>query len=892
MGVETTGPATIYRKDYAAYPYVLESVNFKFELGEESTTVTGTYKVVPNHGGEPPSMVLQGTSMDLKSIKVDGSDVPSDKYKVDEKSLCLESLPAGEFTLEMVTEIKPQENTSCEGLYKSSGNFCTQCEAEGFRRIMYFPDRPDVMSKYTVRIEADKDLYPVLLSNGNLQESGDLTGNKHYAVWVDPFKKPCYLFALVAGQLKKLEDTFTTASGKEVQLRIFVEEHDLPKCSFAMESLKKAMKWDEDVFGLEYDLDLFNIVAVHDFNMGAMENKSLNIFNSRLVLATPETATDSDYFGIERVVAHEYFHNWTGNRVTCQDWFQLSLKEGLTVYRDQEFSADMNSRPVKRIEDVIMLRTRQFSEDAGPMAHPIRPESYIKMENFYTVTVYEKGAEIIRLYATMLGKEGFRKGMDLYFQRHDGQAVTCDDFLAAMADANNTSLEDLRKWYTQAGTPELTVATEYSPSDRTFTVRCSQKTSGEPVLIPIAVGLLGPDGKDLPLKLQGKAEELGTTTVLRFNKAEDSFVFVDVEAAPVASLLRNFSAPVKMVIEGQTPEDLLFLLAHDSDPYNRWEAGQRLCKIFLLDLYDAATNPNNGDTFDARTQCASAAIELVGKAAAAFKSVLEDTSLDKSFVARTITMPSESELYDSRPQCDPTVFHAVRVYATKAIAAQLQPILEATLAANDSNPGEPYSPDAASSAKRALKNKCMGYLSSLNDPDFNAKILQRFREATNMTDQIATLAALTDKDCPERSVALAEFYSQWEKEPLVVLKWLSLQAASNVQGNLPAIKALVEHPAFNIKNPNNCYNLFLAFSTHSTVNFHAADGSGYSFMGEMIRTVDKINPQVAARMVSCFTTWKRMDEGRQAKMKEQLELIVAEKGLSDNTFEIASKSLE
>jgi len=889
-----TGPVTVYRKDYKPYPYELKQVDLKFELGEESTTVISKFSVAPNHDGSAPTMELDGMELKLNSIKVDGKEVDAASYEVSDRKLLLNGLPAGEFELEVSVDIKPHENTACEGLYKSSGNFCTQCEAEGFRRITYFPDRPDVMSKFTVRMEASKAEHPVMLSNGNLKESGDLPDGRHYAVWVDPFKKPCYLFALVAGDLKVLEDTFTTSSGRDVKLRIFVEEADLPKCPFAMESLKHAMKWDEDVFGLEYDLDLFNIVAVHDFNMGAMENKSLNIFNSRLVLASPTTATDTDYSRIEGVVGHEYFHNWTGNRVTCRDWFQLTLKEGLTVFRDQEFTADLNSRPVKRIEDVIRLRTSQFSEDAGPMSHPVRPDSYMKMENFYTVTVYEKGAEVIRLYQTMLGKEGFRKGMDLYFKRHDGQAVTCDDFLAAMANANDFPLEDLSKWYSQAGTPSLTITGTYSAADKTYSLACKQATSGEPVLIPIAMGLLGPDGQDMPLHLQigGATKELGTSTVLRFNTAEETFVFTNVESAPVPSLLRDFSAPVKMELPGQSADDLIFLLANDSDPYNRWEAGQRLSKLCLLDLYDAATNPKNGATLEDRVGCATDATELLGRITEAFKAVLKDTKSDKAFVARTISLPSETELYESRPACDPVAFHEVRGYMLKQIAARMRPELAAALAANDSPPGTPYKFDAASSARRSLKNKCLGYLSALEDPEITQDVLNRFREATNMTDQIAALACLADHDCEERGTALAEFYEQWKHEPLVVLKWITMQAGSNLKGNIGAVKELVEHEAFNIKNPNNCYSLFLAFSNLSAVNFHAEDGSGYEFMGEWVREVDGFNPTVAARMVGAFTTWKRLDAGRQAKIKAQLELIVGKEGISDNTFEIASKSLE
>jgi len=880
MGVETTGPATIYRKDYAAYPYVLESVNFKFELGEESTTVTGTYKVVPNHGGEPPSMVLQGTSMDLKSIKVDGSDVPSDKYKVDEKSLCLESLPAGEFTLEMVTEIKPQENTSCEGLYKSSGNFCTQCEAEGFRRIMYFPDRPDVMSKYTVRIEADKDLYPVLLSNGNLQESGDLTGNKHYAVWVDPFKKPCYLFALVAGQLKKLEDTFTTASGKEVQLRIFVEEHDLPKCSFAMESLKKAMKWDEDVFGLEYDLDLFNIVAVHDFNMGAMENKSLNIFNSRLVLATPETATDSDYFGIERVVAHEYFHNWTGNRVTCQDWFQLSLKEGLTVYRDQEFSADMNSRGTRRISDVATLRAAQFPQDAGPMAHPVRPDSYIKMDNFYTVTVYNKGAEVVRMYRTLLGVEGFRKGMDLYFRRHDGCAVTCDDFLSAMADANGADLSQFSTWYSQAGTPRLEVESSYDADAQTFSLLFRQScppTPGQedkkPFLLPIRMGLIGSEsGKELPLNKEG-----ATDLVLRMTETEQLFTFSNITERPIPSLLRGFSAPV-ILTSDLSDEDRVFLVANDTDEFNRWEQLQALSRNLLLSLLE---------DYSAGKQ-----LEMDTGLVEAIRKTISNPQVDNDFKRCVLSLPGEGEISEMVSPANPAAIHEVREFAVLSMVTALEGELRQLFEECSTPAGEPFSPDPASMARRGLCNTSLGLLCKLKTDDMVLVAERNYNIATNMTDSFAALAAASSIQGPRREAMLTAFYKRWAEDPLVLNKWLSLQAGSNIPGNLANVQALLEHPAFDISNPNKVYSLLGGFCS-SSVNFHAEDGSGYKFLADMILKLDGMNAQVASRMASPFTRWRKYDEVRADKMHAQLQRILAAKdNLSPNTFEIVSKSLE
>ena len=798
-----------------------------------------------------------------------------------------------------MTLIKPQENSLLEGLYKSGGNFCTQCEAEGFRGITFFLDRPDVMATYTTRIEADKAKYPVLLGNGNLVEEGEVgDGTRHFTVWEDPFRKPCYLFALVAGDLAMREDTFTTSSGRTVALRIFVQAQNIGKVDFAMQSLKRSMKWDEDTFGLEYDLDLFNIVAVDDFNMGAMENKSLNIFNSRLVLATPDTATDGDFARIEGVVGHEYFHNWTGNRVTCRDWFQLTLKEGLTVYRDQEFSADMNSRPVKRIEDVVRLRAAQFTEDSGPMAHPIRPESYIKMDNFYTLTVYEKGAEVIRLYEAVLGKDGFRKGMDLYFQRHDGQAVTCDDFLAAMADANGEDLSSLSTWYAQAGTPELAVKGTFDPAGRTFTLKFTQRTppspgqeSKDPVLIPVRTSLLSAaDGQPLELRVNGKS--LGTETVLRVTEAVQEFVFEGVEGRPVPSLLRGFSAPVKMTVEEQTDEDLIFLLANDTDAFNRWEAGQVLAKKLMLNLYQAAA----ASTGDANTPAPSLADRLTAAGGVkpslvdAFRAVITDDAVDGQYKAFAMSLPADSELIAAIPQADPTLLHGVREYVVKELALRLRPELEAAVKANDDPVGTPYEFTAAACARRALKNKALGYLATLGEDSITEELLRRFRSAANMTDEICALAALDLAGGEPRAKAMDEFYEKWKSDPLVLLKWVALLAGSNAKGNVTAVKELMQHPAFNINNPNNCYSLFLGFA-RSPVNFHAVDGSGYAFMGDAVLTVDKINRQVAARLVSAFTTWKNFDQERQTLMKAQLQRIVDAPGISENVYEIASKSV-
>lgn len=906
----TEKPVEKFRKDYRPTPYLIDTVHLDFKLNEESTLIHSRLAMVPNaaseaENGSRADLFLNGREdIKLVSVSVAGKELApgADGYSLTPKSLTISgsALPAGNWELEIVTKVKPQENSLLEGLYKSGGNYCTQCEAEGFRGITFFLDRPDVMAKYTTRIEADKASYPVLLGNGNLVDSGDLDGGRHYAMWEDPFNKPCYLFALVAGNLAMQEGTFKTMSGRDVTLRIYVQEHNLNKVDFAMQSLIRSMKWDEDTFGLEYDLDIFNIVAVDDFNMGAMENKSLNIFNSRLVLATPDTATDGDFARIEGVVGHEYFHNWTGNRVTCRDWFQLTLKEGLTVYRDQEFSADMNSRPVKRIKDAVRLRSAQFAEDGGPMAHPVRPESYIKMDNFYTLTVYEKGAELVRMYEALLGKEGFRKGMDLYFKRHDGQAVTCDDFLSAMADANGEDFTDLAKWYGQAGTPLLTVIPIHDPATRTLTLKVQQSTppsNGQaekvPLLIPLRTALLsGQDGKPLPLHLRGVGD-VGTEVVLRVTKAEEEFVFegIEGEQRPIASLLRGFSAPVKMTVEGQTDEDLLFILAHDTDPFNRWEAGQVLAKKQMLKLYNGVYSKNgiaassNGSLEDKLLTAGGLSAEL----ADAFKSLLTDSAVDGTFKAFAISLPADTELIDVIPGADPTGLHKVREFLTKQLAVRLRPELEAAVTANDAPAGEPYVFNAAACAKRALKNKALGYLACLGDDEINGNLLTRFREATNMTDEISALAALDRAGGAPRDTALAEFYKKWEKEPLVILKWVALQAGSNAPDNVHAVKALVNHPAFNITNPNNCYSLFLAFA-RSPVNFHKEDGSGYEFMGDAVLTVDKINRQVAARMVGAFTNWRNFDEKRQGLMKAQLERIVKSEGLSENVYEIASKS--
>ncbi|KAF1872733.1 hypothetical protein Lal_00016570 [Lupinus albus] len=931
-------PREIFLKDYKMPDYYFDTVHLKFSLGEEKTIVTSKITVFPRTEGSSPPLVLDGQDLSLLSIQINGKTLKEEDYHLDARHLTIQSSPSGKYDLEIITEIQPQKNTSLEGLYKSSGNFCTQCEAQGFRKITFFQDRPDIMAKYTVRIEADKSLYPVLLSNGNLVEQGDFQDGKHYAVWKDPFKKPSYLFALVAGQLQSRDDTFVTLSGRKVSLRIWTPADDLPKTAHAMYSLKAAMKWDEDVFGLEYDLDLFNIVAVPDFNMGAMENKSLNIFNSKLVLASPETATDADYAAILGVIGHEYFHNWTGNRVTCRDWFQLSLKEGLTVFRDQ--AQLLNSHltwEVVLFKGLLMFQHLEITNfhrfllfvvqflDAGPMAHPVRPHSYIKIfgqveivfDNSFaynitddlsflatflglisdvvvhqcqhTVTVYEKGAEVVRMYKTLLGSEGFREGMDLYFKRHDGQAVTCEDFYAAMRDANDADFANFLLWYSQAGTPIVKVQTSYNSEAHTFSLKFSQEippTPGqsvkEPMFIPVTVGLLDSTGKDIPLSAfyhDGTLESISNkdqsviSTVLRVTKKEEEFVFTDIFERPVPSLLRGYSAPIRLESD-LTDGDLFFLLANDSDEFNRWEAGQILARNLMLNLVDdfqhdkpLVLNPNFVD---------------------GFKRILSNSSLDKEFVAKAITLPGEGEIMDLMEVADPDAVHAVRTFIRKQLASELRAEFLDIVKNNRSS--EEYVFNHQNLARRALKNVAIAYLASLEDQEFTNLALDEYKAATNLTEQFAALAAIAQNPGKARGDVLADFYGKWQDDFLVVNKWLALQAVSDIPGNLENVRQLLNHPAFDLRNPNKVYSLIGGFCG-SPVNFHAKDGSGYQFLGEIVLQLDKINPQVASRMVSSFSRWKRYDENRQKLAKAQLEKIVSSNGLSENVFEIASKSL-
>jgi len=866
-----------YLKDYTVFDFIIEELQLKFQLFDHETRVVAEarYKKNPLSTTKNPALMLFGEQLELLALTQNDIPLPAECYHLDEKSLIIDS-PPDSFILNVVTRIDPAKNTALEGLYRSSGNYCTQCEAEGFRKITYYPDRPDVLTKFTTRIEADKHSCPVLLSNGNLLEKGDLDNGRHYAVWQDPFPKPCYLFALVAGQLVCLEDVFVTGSGKKIVLKIYTEKRNQGKCRHAMESLKKAMRWDEEVYGLEYDLETFMIVAVDDFNMGAMENKGLNVFNAKYVLSTPESATDQDYLGIEGVVAHEYFHNWTGNRVTCRDWFQLSLKEGLTVFRDQEFSADMNSPAVQRIDDVRILKNFQFKEDSGPMAHPVRPESYMEINNFYTATVYNKGAEVIRMMHTLLGKEKFRLGMDLYFQRHDGQAVTCDDFVAAMSHASAIDLNQFKNWYSQAGTPVLHIAEEWRKDTEEYqlTVRQELPSSGEnthhqPFHMPLAVGLLGGKGQDLLENF-----EQGTR-VLQLREKEQRFVFTGIKERPVLSFLRNFSAPVK-VKQFQSRKELTFLMRHDSNLFNRWDASARLAGEVILETAQQL-RANEQATVD---ECYRQAVTHN------LRQKVEDSAL----LALSLSLPPETTLAQDMEIVDPDSLHGARQMLKRQLAMDNAPeFLELYLKNRETGD---YCLSAEAMGRRSLKNVALSYLMSLDplpEEYLNLCVLQ-YRTASNMTDCIAALANLINLDHPIRHELLADFHRKWAEDSLVLDKWFSLQALSILPDTLQKVESLVAHPSFSIENPNKVRALIGAFCTNNHVRFHEMNGAGYVFLADKILQLNTINPQIAARLVTPLINWKRYDSKRQELMRGQLERIANTPELSRDVYEIVDKS--
>lgn len=880
-------PPVVYRRDYQPPEFWIDRIELEFDLDPEQTIVTARLDVRRNDARDAGlPLILDGEHLELQGVWLDGRQLEADQYTVTGDQLTIPAVP-DRCQIETRVAIAPTRNTALSGLYQSAGMFCTQCEAMGFRRITYFPDRPDVLTRYRVTIRADQTRCPVMLSNGNRMASRPLDGGRHEVVWEDPFPKPSYLFALVAGELRCHRGTFVTRSGRSVQLEIWVEPQNIDRCDHALRSLEKAMRWDEETFGREYDLDVYMIVAVNDFNMGAMENKGLNIFNSKYVLASPATATDDDYEGVEAVIAHEYFHNWTGNRVTCRDWFQLTLKEGLTVFRDQQFTADQTSAAVKRISDVNLLRSRQFPEDAGPMAHPIRPESYISMDNFYTSTVYIKGAEIIRIYHTLLGADGFRRGMDLYFQRHDGQAVTCDDFRAALADANGADFRLLDRWYSQPGTPEVDVADDWQPETGRYSLALKQSypplpdgipgvAGRKPVPIPVAVGLLGPDGKDLPLQLEGEASPAaGSTRVLLLDCEKARFTFTGIFQRPVASVLRNFSAPVRLRAE-QSREDLAFLMAHDSDPFNRWDAGQTLAKEVLIELA--------GHVRDGRT------LQLPELLSDAFGRLLADDAVDGSFKALALILPNEIVLGQEMDVVDPDALHEAREFVRAGLAqAHRTALLDEYHA---SSAGTAYGKDQEAIHRRRLKNTALAYLSTLAQPETTALVMSQFETADNMTDSQAALTLLADLECPERAAALAAFYERWRTDPLVLDKWFTVQASSRRADTVQRVIELQRHPDFRLSNPNRVRALIGAFAMQNQVRFHGRDGAGYALLADAVLQIDAANPQLASRLVSALNIWRRFDHQRQSLMQAQLHRIAAQDGLSKDVFEIVQRAMK
>ncbi|MDO8207367.1 MAG: aminopeptidase N [Gallionella sp.] len=871
-------PQTIRLADYTPPPFLIDTVDLDVVFQSGEAQVTAKLMMRRNPAAKTPAapLVLDGCELELLSISLDGVPLGADRYSLSESSLTIDSLPDA-FCLATVVRIHPDTNTCLSGLYRSANGYFTQCEAQGFRRITWFLDRPDVMSRYTVTLHADKDSLPQLLANGNPVASGREAFGRHWARWQDPHPKPCYLFALVAAKLDVLTDRYRTESGRDVALAIYVEEGRLDQCAHAMAALKKAMHWDEQTYGLECDLDHYMIVAVGDFNMGAMENKGLNIFNTKYVLARSDVATDVDFENIDRVVAHEYFHNWTGNRVTCRDWFQLSLKEGLTVFRDQEFGADVHNRSVARIREVRGLRAAQFPEDAGPMAHPVRPGSYIEINNFYTATIYDKGAEVVRMIKTLIGKPAFRRGMDLYFKRHDGQAVTCDDFVAAMADASGTDFTQFMRWYEQAGTPHVSATGHYDALNRRYILNLSQsaapgQTANQPCHIPVAIGLIGADGQDLPLRLAGESTA-GCQRVLSFKSVSQQFVFEGITSEPVPSLLRDFSAPVVLDF-AYSDADLAHLLAHDSDPFNRWEAGQRLASRLIVSAtaaISAGGTPNWPASF-----------------VVALARVLAGSVADPAFAAEALSLPGEATLAEQLDVVDPDALHAARNGLRRYIAEQLSAELHACY--NRLAPHGSYSTDPLSSGRRALRNLCLGYLCEIDSPLNRALAMQQFETADNMTDQFAALTILAQTDSDERNLALDAFYQRWQAEPLVVDKWLQVQASSRRVNTLAEVERLACHPAFDLRNPNKVYALLRAFGSNH-VRFHAADGSGYRFLAEQTCRLDAINPQVAARLARCFDRWRRFDTGRQTHARAALALMHSHAGLSRDVFEIVERSL-
>ncbi len=878
--VKGGSPGATYLKDYTQPDYLIDHIDLTFELKESATLVTAKTQFRKNHTGNQ-ALVLNGSALELISLSINGRTLSSDDYVIEGEELTIRTVPDN-FELIVVNQLDPKSNKSLEGLYQSSDIYCTQCEAEGFRKITWYLDRPDVMALFTTTIIAEAEQCSAMLSNGNLVDEGTLEDGRAWVKWEDPFKKPCYLFALVAGNLHCIEDRFTTASGRDVLLQIWVEPDNINKCEHAMRSLIKAMQWDEQVYGLEYDLDIYMIVAVNDFNMGAMENKGLNVFNSKYVLALPETATDTDFLGIESVIAHEYFHNWTGNRVTCRDWFQLSLKEGLTVFRDQEFSADMNSRAVFRIGDVRTLRSSQFLEDAGPMAHPVRPDSYVEINNFYTSTVYNKGAEVVRMYHTLLGRDGFRKGMDLYFQRHDGQAVTTDDFFSAMMDANEINYSTFRRWYSQSGTPVINIETEYHSGNKTYTltlVQSCQPTPGQetkqPFLIPVNVGLLNQQGQAIPLYLEGDDAAKGQQEcTLLMSESSQQFVFNRVEDQPVLSVLRDFSAPVKIDYPRDSRE-LVLLMAHDTDAYCRWEASQEISSRAMVDLVEQAL----------RGQELSLGQELIDAMAV----LLHSPDLDPALIAEMMKLPSQTYLAEQFSQINVAAIYKASQFIHKTLGEVHYDLL-LSLYKKNSQAGE-YSLEPQAVAQREIKNSCLSWLMYTEREEVFELCFAQFEKASNMTDSIAALRLLAQYDNPFREQALQQFYTRWKEDGLVMDKWLSVQSMSTRDGTFDDIKLLLTHPVFELSNPNKVRALLSSFCYGNPIHFHAENGQGYELAFEHIAMLDKLNPQVAASLLKSMTRWDRYVEPQKSLMKNVLQKVVVLPDLSADCYEIASKCL-
>jgi aminopeptidase N len=880
MRTEEARPVRL--EDYRPPDWLVETVELDVSLDSTATQVRAALTLRPNGSGAAPApLVLDGDALNLRALKLDGAALPAEQFVASPDRLTIAQPPQRRFRLEIETVVDPSANTQLSGLYRSGAIYCTQCEAEGFRRITYFPDRPDVMAVYTTRIEADKTEAPVLLANGNLVRSGGVPGTRrHFAVWHDPFPKPSYLFALVGGDLACVEDRFRTMSGREVTLRIHVEHGKERRCLYAMDALKRAMRWDETAFGREYDLDIFMIVAVSDFNMGAMENKGLNIFNDKYILASPETATDTDFERIEAVVAHEYFHNWTGNRITCRDWFQLCLKEGLTVFRDQEFSADQRSRAVERIGDVRGLRTHQFVEDAGPLAHPVRPALYHEINNFYTATVYEKGAEVVRMLKVLLGPENFRKGMDLYFSRHDGQAATVEQFVQCFADVSSTDLTQFMLWYSQAGTPEVVATGSYDARVKSYRLELAQRVpptpgqpSKQPMVIPLAVGLVGREERDLPLKLEdGRAVERG---VLTLTKSVETFVFADVAERPVASLNRGFSAPIKLSAN-LSADDLRFLAAHDADPFNRWQALQTLATRLLVDNTAAsrASRPPRHDP---------GLLDALG-------ATLADGALEPAFVALALTLPGEAEIArEIGHDVDPDAVFAARAALRAAVGECLTgPLFDHYRRLSESGP---YRPDAASAGRRMLRNTCLDLLVATHRPEAISLATRQYQAADNMTDRMAALSALSLCDVPERAVALDDFYARYADDPLIVDKWLTLQATIPEPATLDRVKTLTSHRAFSFANPNRVRALIHAFALANQKEFNRADGAGYDFIVDTVLALDPKNPQLAARLVSAVKNWRMLEPVRRERAEAALRRVATAPSLSPDVDDIVRRTL-